>query len=530
LGRILLEQGKPESIQESVQILEEAYQYDSSAATPDLVRSLLTYADQQAEEDSRINIYNRILSIQPGQPAAAERLGTIMQLRQQQWLSLGEKAMQQGDYASAIQAFEKAGAAERVEQVRLEAQLHWVEQGEQAFLNKDFDKAEELFRLAKDEERLKKVYQARDQLWIEQELAKASKAAGEEDWETAQARCSAVLERYPDHPAALDFLKRAKPEARLAQLYREGIDHLDAGQMKEAQANFVEITAIRPGYKQSLRYLDRIVSGNFTPRDGMSARWERLFAAILWAGLALAIEYIIYVLVVNIYQIYPLPDLTNDLSIATFIMLTAIPSGLAFFFARWLREKWMMSDEMVGLIERDHGLAVKIQIALVHYALPVAALLLVCVFLYTSVNIILYYAASKYVGDLFSNYPSYQTSFFLFSVLPGIVAYLGMQGCQYLLGAKKKVRLPDPHTGTLQPGTKPSRIRNLAWGVVSVVTLIISAVLSVILFYVFNWAYEKIFNYDIVTEMVVILLIFFGSTAIAYFTFRHFRRKAAKGT
>jgi tetratricopeptide (TPR) repeat protein len=395
LGRILLEQGKPENIQESVQILEEAYRYDSSSAAPDLVKSLLANADQQTDAETRINIYNRILSIQPGQPTAADRLSAITQARQQEWTALGEKALEQGDFTRAIQAFEKAGATERIEQVRMAEHLRWVEQT----------------------------------------FTQAVDAAALEDWETVQAKCSEILERRPDHTPALDLLNKAMPEAQLARLYRRALDLLTRGQVKESLASFLEIIAIRPAYKKAARYLDAIVQGEYGSHANPGVRLSALSSAVVWAGLVLAVEYGVYALVVTIGRFSPLYDLYDPASFSAFLLFTAIPSAPVFPFIHWLRNRWSIRRNDLTLDQGSPKLVEKLLSEAVILGLSAGFLSLVYASLYMSFNWILKYAASKCLCDLISGYPGDIQIFFLISLLPGGIGYLALRVVQKRWGA-----------------------------------------------------------------------------------------------
>ena len=70
LGRILLESGSEKGVKESVEVLEEAYKYDPGSASPDLIKALLALVDLQTEDNPKFKLYERILQIQPRQPAA----------------------------------------------------------------------------------------------------------------------------------------------------------------------------------------------------------------------------------------------------------------------------------------------------------------------------------------------------------------------------------------------------------------------------------------------------------------------------
>lgn len=163
-----------------------------------------------SDEAGQLDIYDRILKIQPGQPAALERQAAIMRARAEQWRLLGEQALQQGDFARAIQAFEMAGARERIEQVRMAEHLRMVSEGEEAVQRGDLEKAEEIFRLAGDEDRMRWVADLRVQRWIEEMLALAREAAAAEDWDKMESTCNALLERYPGQEDAQVLLSSTR--------------------------------------------------------------------------------------------------------------------------------------------------------------------------------------------------------------------------------------------------------------------------------------------------------------------------------
>lgn len=74
LSKLLLAQGE---LAEAQQLLENLYEYQPTAARPRLVQALLLQAED-AEEDERINLYERVLLLEPGQPEATQQLERLI--------------------------------------------------------------------------------------------------------------------------------------------------------------------------------------------------------------------------------------------------------------------------------------------------------------------------------------------------------------------------------------------------------------------------------------------------------------------
>ena len=509
LGRILLEQGGPDNIREASQILDEAYNYDPGAAVSDLVKTLLALSDLQEDEESRLQLYERILTIQPGQPTAIERRAKIYQARKQYWRELGEQALSQGDFSNAIQAFEKAGDSERIEQVRMAEHLHWIEQGELALKNNNFDKAEELFRLAKDQERLQKVVEQRDQLWITKQLSEAKLADQREDWDSLLATCTAILERVPAQESAQKLVEKARLEIDLAQRYEKGVELMAKGQIEKAQAAFVEIINIRPGYREATHYLDDIVSGGYQAQLPMK-NWLRKAGLVVVAGI---IQYIIYQIISIVFGF----SFSRN-----FIILSLLPAVVTYLLVDKIRSGKARLKSISSQIPVWRTLPFWMQATFVRFVGPVVILFiifLVIVMGFQSANGYLYY--SQLIVD-----------FLLYSLIPTGGAFLGIRLIWKRVVSGPKVRkfvtkasiptevqFSNTREVTVSPtpgevmGSRAVKVpRVMAWIILTAFIFLISAL---IIFLVFFREFGSLTSF----------LVFLGLTsAITFFSFRILKR------
>ncbi len=472
LGRILLEQGEAEPIRESVRVLEEAYRYDASAASPDLVKALLASAALQEDEDSRLGMYDRILSIQPGQPAAAERLAAIVRTRQEKWRALGEQALQQSDFARAIQAFENAGATERIEQVRMAEHLQLVDQGELAVQRGDLDQAEEIFHLAGEESRAIKVVELRDRRWVDEQLAQARLAVAAEDWEKVTSYCNALLERHPEQAEALELVNTYKSVALLAEHYQAGIEKLAGGYLEGAQEEFVKVIQVKPGYKRAAKFLEEIVRGVYSAKTEKNSFVQNLLHIAGWLGLAAVIQYLVFLMVVSLFQIFQATDFFSTIQRSIYLLLTALPAAVTILCVKWIdyenffgeidlsKNRTLLSgnDRLPGkLLSSPKNLFSSRLGRLLLYALILFISFLI---IYLSLIGTFDFFSNTY-SSYFYNYPESSLAAFLqFSLVPTAAAYFGLKLIRAIRNpriAKPLLEIP-PKLSTVKAGMNLKRI------------------------------------------------------------------------
>ncbi|MBF0450547.1 MAG: translation initiation factor IF-2 N-terminal domain-containing protein [Candidatus Magnetomorum sp.] len=108
LAELLLAEGK---LAEARKLLEILYEFNPSLARPRLIQTLLNQAKQASEEAELLLLYEKVLSLDARQP---EALTACSQL----WKKKGDRAVEQNNFAYALEAYEKAGASEKIEKVK----------------------------------------------------------------------------------------------------------------------------------------------------------------------------------------------------------------------------------------------------------------------------------------------------------------------------------------------------------------------------------------------------------------------------
>ena len=267
LGRILFEQGTLEGITEAVQILEEGYKYDKVAVEADYIKVLLACSETKETDEQKLEIFERILEMQPNQTIAKERRNAI-------WSARGEEALQKEDYTTALKAFDEAGDTKRIVFVRKIEQQKWHDEAETALAENKLDKALELFQLADDDDRIRYVTTLIDQKWASDQLNLALQAEEGENWEEAIQIYSSMLERFPDHETVPELLKSAHEKSYISQLYKQAIEQLNLNYPENAKSLFLEIMQTQPEYKDTARYIYEIVDGQFSKKTQTSNKGE----------------------------------------------------------------------------------------------------------------------------------------------------------------------------------------------------------------------------------------------------------------
>ncbi len=253
LGRILFEQGDLQSLNDSVQVLEEGYNYDTVAVGSDLVKTLLALADHQ-NDDEKIKAYTRILEIQPQQNLARERMNAI-------WIGRGEVALEQKNFTEALEAFNKAGDTKKIELVRQAEKERWGIEADTALQANDLAKALELYKLIGDESKIASLSELVEKKWVEDQMQKGLAAEKQEQWDQAIQFYNSILVKQPQHDSVPALLKNAQAQASLADLYKQGLDLMAVKNFENAIIQFVKILNVNPRYKDSAWFVYDIVKG-----------------------------------------------------------------------------------------------------------------------------------------------------------------------------------------------------------------------------------------------------------------------------
>ena len=166
-------------------------------ARPRLTQTLLLQAQVEPSEDKQFELYERVLTVEPGQREASAG-------RQRIWEQRGDKALKAGDTRTAQYAYERSGSVSKA----VDAGLNYVA---------DLVNSEE-FEAALDYARTL--------------------------WQTFPTE----KERLPD----LDELQR---KVELADLYDNARSALDREECEEAGKLLIQVVTLVPSYREATRYL-----------------------------------------------------------------------------------------------------------------------------------------------------------------------------------------------------------------------------------------------------------------------------------
>lgn len=227
LGRILLESGR---VQEAVNVLEEAYAYDQAAARADLTRVLLASADEASKsDDEKITIYERILSFDPHQNVAKERLTHIERQRRMEQLA-------------------------EVESRATECETNGM-----------WRDAVDLYRWLLSQEPERSDWQARlevvSQLDISLIRTTVEAEIASERWDAAQTLVEDGQQRYTSASGWEFYSQAIAQERKIADRYAEALRAQRTGNRTRVREYCLEIINWRPEYKDVLELLLLNVKG-----------------------------------------------------------------------------------------------------------------------------------------------------------------------------------------------------------------------------------------------------------------------------
>lgn len=215
LGQILIEQ---ENLDAAIEELEQAYQYDQDAARYPLVRTLLGKAErleraEQPDVDAALGLYERVLILSPRERVAHERQRAI-------WIARGDSALQELEFDTAINAYEKAEAHDKIVQVEQFKRQHWYSQMMQTAMN----------------------------------------YAAQEEWQQAVGILQQLAQEFPADADVQQHLEQAQAELRISKQYSAAIGELEQGNWIKAQRAFADVIYIRPDYKNAAELLVQAVN------------------------------------------------------------------------------------------------------------------------------------------------------------------------------------------------------------------------------------------------------------------------------
>jgi len=204
LGQVLIGQGNPAG---AVEELEPAYEFDPPSAKSGLIGALLALADTQGENE-QLTTYNRILAIEPGQPAASKKKQGILR--------------------------ERAETAER---------------------NEDLGIALKLYQQIDDRDAINRLQRKLRRGEVDSQLALVRKYEEIEDWQSIISIYQKLQIKFPDEGDWQTRLDTARIQARLLGTYTKALHVLQTGDTKLAQRLFGNIIGTQPDYKDAAFYL-----------------------------------------------------------------------------------------------------------------------------------------------------------------------------------------------------------------------------------------------------------------------------------
>ncbi len=209
LGQIMLEQ---DNMQEAVEHLDAAYQTDPEKARDDLIKALLSLAEQEQSEERQVELYERILNIDPEYTAAPQKKRTMLLNLAQQHEGRENWKIAAGIYKNLVQEL--------------------LDQREESTKPLTPQMTEDLDGL----------------------YARALDAVQQEDSQTAQHLFGKVISIQPDYKDALHHLVLTAKGVDLNTLLRDYRKAQD--EIKVLQYQLLEAQRVRPAAKETLDEAD----------------------------------------------------------------------------------------------------------------------------------------------------------------------------------------------------------------------------------------------------------------------------------
>jgi tetratricopeptide (TPR) repeat protein len=117
LADIFLAQGQAEEARE---LLENLYHYKPLAARSRLIQALLTLAQQSDVQSKQLQLYERVLTLEPKQVEANAK-------REEIWTQYAEKAFKQNDFETALNWYQKLGLSNKVAEIEQKIRDHFFD-------------------------------------------------------------------------------------------------------------------------------------------------------------------------------------------------------------------------------------------------------------------------------------------------------------------------------------------------------------------------------------------------------------------
>jgi hypothetical protein len=214
LGRVFLGQG---DLQAAINELELVYEFERSLALQDLIGAFLALAESQQDDNDKLALYERVLALNPVQPAALKE-------KQRIWQKRGDAAQKSGDLESALAHYQEGGLSDLVEQVKT-----LLKQNRMRYL------WEELAELEK-ERRYEEALQFLDEKLNDPDL----------------------LEEIGDWH---EYRENLVEKMRLKNTFERGVAALRDGNRDQAKGLFAEVVAKEADYPDAIRYLFLTIYG-----------------------------------------------------------------------------------------------------------------------------------------------------------------------------------------------------------------------------------------------------------------------------
>jgi len=206
LGESLLETS---DVDRAMAELEQAYELDQVEARLSLVRALVTYAkarEKAGDEDGALAASRRALTLSPNERMAIELQATI-------WNRRGDAALAKNEFEAGLAAYREAGNAEKIA---------------------EFESLQKRQTLAALDERAKA-----------DELAK--------QWPEAAAAYEQLVAQAPDDERRTVWqtaLEKTRLEARWANLFDDGKNYLEQGDLQNARQRLRDLAQQNPEYEK----------------------------------------------------------------------------------------------------------------------------------------------------------------------------------------------------------------------------------------------------------------------------------------
>ena len=194
--------------------MERLYENYPVVARPRLVQALLSLAKTSRSRTKKLDLYERVLEIDPNQRDALTQIRAI-------WKKQGDAALKKDDLPVALEAYKNANLKDKVTEME-----HLIQQQD-----------------------------------IEKKLKEVRKLEAEEKYRQAFEVGQQLASIYPNKQNWTELLTRLEQQTHLASLYKDALTALEQKDNKTAQGLLVQVININPDYKEATRHLHYTVTG-----------------------------------------------------------------------------------------------------------------------------------------------------------------------------------------------------------------------------------------------------------------------------